>query len=248
MRNLFIQNQLEAKEFPKREFFVLQLVFLVGVVLLFGGTVTHAATPTKATPNAPAVHELAQWVDDHYNRLRSLRTSFTEQYSGMGQHRSESGTMLLAKPGRMRWQYRDNKLFVLDGKYAVSYVPGDAQAQRISAKHLDDARSPLRFLLGHTRLEKELDGLHAVPGPAGTVTLVGVPHGTLSSESSRIEQISLRIQPASGAITRLEVHEIDGSSTTFEFSDMQENVPIRETDFRFTPPSGVTIVDGLPPA
>ena len=75
----------------------------------------------------------------------------------------------------MRWAYADGKLFVLDGKYAVSYTPGDPQAQRVPAKQLDDMRSPLRFLLGHTRLEKELDGLQVSPGPNGTAVLAGTP-------------------------------------------------------------------------
>ncbi len=35
--------------------------------------------------------------------------------------------------------------------------------------------------------------------------------------------------------------------TEFRFSQMQENVPVSDTDFRFTPPAGVTVVQGLPP-
>ena len=73
--------------------------------------------------------------------------------------RTESGTLLLVKPGRMKWEYSSppGKIFLLDGKYAWFYTKGDAQVQRIPAKELDDLRSPLRFLLGHTNLEKEID-------------------------------------------------------------------------------------------
>ena len=83
----------------------------------------------------------------------------------MGMDRSEEGTLLLKKPGRMRWSYAQpaGKVFVLDGKYAWFYTPGDAQAQRIPAKKLDDLRSPLRFLLGHTELAKELDNIAVKP-------------------------------------------------------------------------------------
>ena len=117
-------------------------------------------------------------VDDHYNHLRSLRARYTEHYAGMGMDRTESGTLLLAKPGRMRWAYDTpvGKVFVLDGKYAWSYTPGDAQVERIAAKKLDDLRSPLRFLLGHTQLSKELDGLTVVP-EAGGYRISGVPRG-----------------------------------------------------------------------
>lgn len=193
------------------------------------------------------VHALAARVDAHYNRLRSLRAAFSESYSGMGQHRTERGTLLLAKPGRMRWQYAGGKLFVLDGKVAISYVPGEPQAQRIPARQLDDMRSPLRFLLGHTQLEKELNHLQAAPAPDGTVTLSGTPHAATSPETARVQAIAVRVEPATGAIRGLELREIDGTLTRFDFSGMEENVPVQTDDFRFSPPPGVTVIDGLLP-
>ena len=65
---------------------------------------------------SPADAAILKAVDTHYNRLRSLRTTFTETYDGLGLHKSEAGTLLLSKPGRMRWSYTDpaGKLFVLD--------------------------------------------------------------------------------------------------------------------------------------
>lgn len=197
---------------------------------------------------APDVHALAARVDSHYNHLRSLRAQFTEHYSGMGFHRSETGTLLLQKPGRMRWSYRGGKLFVLDGKYAVSYVPGEPQAQRMAAKQLDDMRSPLRFLLGHTQLEKELVGLRATPGPEGTTILTGAPKYAMGPGDNRVQSLSVRVVPATGAIVGLEVREIDGSSTAFELAGTEENVSTRDADFRFMPPAGVTMIDGVPPA
>lgn len=194
------------------------------------------------------VHTLAARVDAHYNHLSSLRAAFTEHYSGMGQQRSETGTLLLRKPGRMRWTYADGKLFLLDGKYAVSYTPGDPQAQRVPAKQLDDMRSPLRFLLGHTRLEKELDNLQATAGPDGSAVLAGSPHYATSPGDQRVQRIAVSMIPATGAITGLRIQEIDGTTTEFTFRDMQENRPSSEAEFHFTPPAGVSIVDGLPPA
>ncbi len=125
------------------------------------------------------VHDLAQRVDRHYNQLHSLKAQFVENYEGMGRMRTESGTLLLLKPGRMRWDYTKpaGKLFLLDGKYAWFYSNGDRQVQRIGAKQLDDLRSPLRFLLGHTKLEKEIDHLALTAAANGTFTLAGIPHG-----------------------------------------------------------------------
>jgi outer membrane lipoprotein carrier protein len=182
-------------------------------------------------------------VDDHYNHLTSLRGHYTEHYSGMGMDRSEEGTLLLKKPGRMRWSYATpvGKVFVLDGKFAWFYTPGDAQATRVPAKELDDLRSPLRFLLGHTQLRKELDNLAVEPNGSG-FQITGVPKGM----EQRVKLLSIWVTSA-GVIERMRLEEVDGAVTEFAFSDVQENVPVKDSDFAFIPPAGVTVVQGLPP-
>ncbi len=116
------------------------------------------ATAIASAASTPDVHAIAQAVDERYNHLHSLQSDFTEIYRGAGMERTESGTLWLKKPGKMRWQYRSprEKLFLSDGKDAWFYVPGERQVQRTAVKKLDDLRSPLAFLLGKTKLEKEL--------------------------------------------------------------------------------------------
>jgi outer membrane lipoprotein carrier protein len=182
-------------------------------------------------------------VDDHYNHLASLRAHYVEHYSGMGMDRSEEGTLLLKKPGRMRWSYAEpvGKVFVLDGKFAWFYTPGDAQATRVPARELDDLRSPLRFLLGHTQLKKELDNLTVVAEGSG-FQIAGVPKGM----AQRVKLLTLGVT-AAGAIETMRLEEVDGAVTEFSFSGMQENVPVKDADFVFAPPAGVAVVNGLPP-
>ncbi len=168
----------------------------------------------------------------------------------MGQTREEHGTLLLKKPGRMRFSYNSGKLFVLDGKFATGYSPGDPQAQRVPAKQLDDLRSPLRFLLGHTEIEKELDHLTESPAGNNAATLTGTPRYQLGPKDSenRIQSISITADITTGTIAVLKLKEIDGTTTEFRFTDMQENTSAADSDFHFTPPTGVDIVEGIPPA
>jgi outer membrane lipoprotein carrier protein len=202
---------------------------------------TAACAQTPA-PNLTA-QQLAQRVDQYYNRLHSLRTTFTESFHGMGIDREESGTLLLRKPGKMHWSYASppGKTFLLDGKYAWFYTPGDAQVERVSAAQLDDLRSPLRFLLGHTQLQKELDGLTLTQMGSG-LELSGVPKGM----QNRVEKITLGVS-SDGVIHSMKIAEVDGAQTSFTFTDSQGNVPAPDVDFQFHPPAGVPVVDGLPP-
>ena len=184
-------------------------------------------------------------VDEHYNQLRTLQADFTETYRGNGMDRTESGTLWLKKPGKMRWEYRSprDKLFLTDSKDAWFYVPGDRQARKTPVRKLEDLRSPLGLLLGKTRLEKELQGLSFAPDvtpldPANVV-LRGVPKGMVD----RVSQVLIEVTP-SHQISRIQVDEVDGSVTEYRFSGQKENVSIGDDRFRFHPGPGVETIEG----
>jgi outer membrane lipoprotein carrier protein len=187
---------------------------------------------------------VARGTDEHYNQLKTFKTEFTEIYQGPGVSRTESGTLWLKKPGRMRWEYREprEKLFLTDSHTAFFYVPGERQARKTPLRNLDDIRSPLRYLLGKTKLEKELDGLSMAadhkPAKAGDTVLRGVPKGM----KDRISEVLLEISP-SFQIDRIVIREIDGTSTDFFFSNTEENVAVEDKLFRFTPPAGVEVIE-----
>ena len=187
---------------------------------------------------------MAQRVDKHYNQLHSLKAGFTESYEGLGMKRVESGTLLLLKPGRMKWEYTSpaGKLFLLDGEWGWFYSRGDPQIQRVRAKELDDLRSPLRFLLGHTQLEKELNSMTLAAAPGGRFTLSGQPKGL----EERVTRLTLTVM-ADGTINGIEMEETDGALTRFTFSGEAPNVEFPAGTFRFSPPAGVPVVDALPP-
>ena len=203
------------------------------------------ATILAGAPLAPDVKSLAAAVDEHYNHLRSLQAEFTEVYRGSGMERTESGMLWLKKPGKMRWEYRSpkNKLFVSNGKDAWFYVPEDRQARKTEARKLEDIRSPLAFLLGKTKLEKELQGLSLAPDvpplEPGNVVLRGVPQAL----TDRVSEILVEIG-TDHRIARIVIQEVDGALTEYRFADMKENVGIRDDRFQFKPPDGTETVEG----
>ncbi len=157
--------------------------------------------------------------------------------------RTETGTLLMEKPGRMRWDYSSpaGKVFVIDEKYGYSYTPGDAQAERYPAKQLQDFRSPLRFLLGHTRIEKELTDVTLTPEGA-KFRLRGVPKGM----EQKVAEVTLTVT-AKGRIDAIEWKETDGATTEFHLVDEVSNPPLAADTFSFRPPPGVAVVNGMAP-
>ncbi len=221
---------------------------LLAATLLAAPLAAASSTPGAAPPASPQA--FAATIDRHYNALHSLAASFTQQYDGMGMHRSESGSLLLKKPGRlagagqMRWTYSKpaGKLFVLDGKDAYFYTPGQVEIPRVAAKKLDDLRSPLAFLLGHAALAKQLDDIALSSGADGAWTLSGVPRGM----EKRVASLAITAT-ASGVITAMRVEETDGAVNLFHLANEQANPPLPASAFTFIPPPGTHVIEGMPP-
>ena len=234
--NLTIEISGTAQHFELMSIVPSRWNLAAAVLLLLVSPPLHAQTD---------VQTLAAKVDRRYDHMRTLEARFTETYSGAGINRTEGGTLLLKKPGRMRWDYDQPrpKLFLTDGNTAWFYVPGEKQVRRTPVKQLDDLRSPLRYMLGKTKLEKELDGLSPAPDQkplnSGDLVLRGIPHGM----GDRIKQTLLEVTP-DGLISRIVVEERDGSITEFRFLQQKENVEIPDGRFRFTPPPGTEVVAG----
>jgi outer membrane lipoprotein carrier protein len=215
---------------------------MMPVVALLGFSTCAGLAQSGQTPVSAEV--LAGRIDHHYNSLRSLEVQFVQRFEGMGMNRHEAGVLLLKKPGKMRWTYTqpDGKLFVLDGHNGYFYSPGDTEVQKVPVEQLDDMRSPLRLLLGHTQLMKELNGVTITQAADGAYTLTGIPRGL----EKRVTSFSVTASP-DGVIRSMRVEETDGIINSFTFSGEAVNVPAPDASFVFTPSPGVHVVKGMPP-
>jgi outer membrane lipoprotein carrier protein len=197
-----------------------------------------------AKPQSLPIDRLVAIVDARYNSLTTLRANFLEIYTEGNEARTESGVLYLQKPGRMRWDYLQpqHKLFLVDGRNAWVYIDGDQQAERTSLKTFSDLRTPLRFLLGHTNLRRELADLSyggLDPLQPGDVVMRGVPRFL----SDQFSEMLLEITPAYD-ITRIVIRARDGSQTEIRLSNIEANRRLPAGLFRFTPPPGVRVVTG----
>ena len=140
--------------------------------LLTGLVVVWVVAPAFAGDNG--LDTLLKGVEARYNKTKTLQVLFHEDYTPPGRpKRTESGTLVLRKPGKMRWDYEQpkGKLFISDGKFLWLYTPDENRAEKMKLKESDDMRAPLAFLLGKLDFQKEFRNLQAkAEGPDMRVT------------------------------------------------------------------------------
>lgn len=197
-----------------------------------------------AAPAGVSVHRLAGIVDARYNSLHTLSARFTEIFTAPGEHRVESGKLWLRHPGRMRWDYLvpRRKLFLIGRHSAWLWVAGSRTAQRTPLKTSRDLRTPLRFLLGRTHLERELRGLSyggLNPLRRGDWVLRGSPRDM----GGLYREVVIEISPAYN-IRRLVMRQVTGAEVDLRFSHIKANHSLPRGLFHFRPPAGVRVVAG----
>jgi outer membrane lipoprotein carrier protein len=197
-----------------------------------------AAAPANT---ATSPEDLARRVQARHQQVSDLRASFVQRYrSGvLGRSVTERGTLWLKRPGRMLWQYEqpEKKTFVSDGTTFSFYVPADKQVVQ-RAQGGDDGLPGL-LLSGRGELTRDFDvGLEPSPR-AGLQRLRLVPR----KAQPEIERAYLDVDPA-GRILAIEVVDAQGDRSQFEFSDMRENIGLKDELFRFEVPRGVEVVTG----
>ena len=94
----------------------------------------------------PSATDLAQSVQQKYDRVKDFTADFTHTYEGgvLKKKATERGTVKIKKPGRMLWEYTapEKKEFISDGQKVYSYLPQDKQVIVASMPSDDQATTP----------------------------------------------------------------------------------------------------------
>ena len=211
-------------------------------VLLFVSPVwlCFATIVVSAYGANPPLDALFKGVENRYNKAQSLQVFFHESYSAPQRPKTtESGTLRLRKPGRMRWDYTDpaGKLFLSDGKSLYIYTPANKQVEKMKMQESEDMRVPLAFLLGKLNFEKDFQGFQS--RQEGELTwIVAKP----KSENLPYTKVEFAVSP-DFQIRRLQVTGYDRSVTDFAFDQEKINPPLDAKVFRFQLPAGATLVE-----
>jgi outer membrane lipoprotein carrier protein len=191
------------------------------------------------------VNRLIDGLQNRYGKMKGLAADFTQLYhDSSGRQLREQGTLLLKKPGKMRWEYRqpEQKLFLTDGKKVYFYVPAERQVTITTIKEADDPRIPFLFLLGRGDLRKDFTRIEISesesPARAGNVVLELVP----KRANSNYKRIFVEVDPQGIQLYRLVFIDAAGARSDFLLSNYRENFLAGDDQFEFDPPAGVRVL------
>jgi outer membrane lipoprotein carrier protein len=192
--------------------------------------------------DAPA--ELARRVQARYETVRDFSARFEQRYTGGALRRQavERGSVLVKKPGRMRFDYvePERKAFVADGRRLYMHVPADKQVVVSSLPPDDQASTPILFLAGKGNLVRDFT--------VSSTSVAGAPPGTTAirltpkRREGDYEWLTLVVDQSSLAIRMLIAGDSQGGTSSFTFSDLRENVGLQDAQFTFRIPRGTDVI------
>ncbi len=183
---------------------------------------------------------LLKKVETRYNHAKTLQVTFKEDYTPPGKpRRTESGILMLRKPGKMRWDYSQprGKQFISDGKYLWLYTPDQNRAEKTKLKETEDMRAPLAFLLGKLDFDKEFRNIEAKPEGADT-RITAEPKG----DNLPYSAVEFVVAP-DARIREVKVTGFDHSILNFAFDQERVDPKLDGKLFQFQPPPGVELVE-----
>jgi len=206
----------------------------------------RADAPTDSSCRDSAVAALQR----HYEAASDLRADIvqTTRSVALGSDASEQmtskGTVVFAKPGKMRWSYEEPEpsLVVSDGQTLWIYDPTFHEAQKLPATEGYLSGVAIEFLMGKGTLEQDFE-ISALRCGADVAELRLLPR-----KPSSYEKLDVVVNPRTGELLKTTVYFVLGNVTEVAFSNIELNVHPAASLFQFDPPPDVRGIELNEPA
>ncbi len=210
---------------------------------LLGAVLLGVAVPSRAQ-SAPTA------LDRYLASLATLRVEFTQRLTDSRGRALEavSGTLVVQRPGRFRWEVRPagaaadsgyTQLMVADGRNVWFY---DRELEQVTVRAAAGAltATPAMLLSGTVDLRQVFE-VRSAPARAGFDWVVVRP---LRADAEFSEA---RLAFADGELRRMELRDKLGQSAVIDFGRATRNGRIAPEELAFTPPPGADVI-GKPAA
>jgi len=209
-------------------------------LFIFAVFLVPIAVDAQSRPSADA---LARSLQQRYQSIRDFSADFVHTYRGgvLRTLTKEQGTVLVKKPGQMRWQYTspERKEFVSDGRKLYSYFAADNEVRVNDVPPEDQATTPDRFLTGKGDIARDFTASYVDTAIPGALALKLTP----KKPERDYDYLIVTVDPQTLQIRALTTHDSQGGDSTLTFSNLKENRGIPDKEFAFRIPRGATVND-----
>lgn len=207
---------------------------------LWPGLLASSISPTRLP-----LDQFINRVQKSYHDVKAIRADFTQTYDSGGTDRVESGTVVFARGGFMRWDYLvpEKKVFLTNKKEVLLYLPEESQLNRTPVKASEDYRVPFRLLLSRFDLKKVFhkfeDANKAFKHPPQDRVIKAYPK---HAKKLGYENVVIEFDPNLN-IRRLVIAYTNNTVMKFRFSHIDRNPKLSASLFELTPPPGTEIIN-----
>ncbi len=195
----------------------LALLVLMVVCLLMPAAPEARAANGKYAP-------VLRTVETYYNSIRSLQANFTQT----GADGTAHGVIYLAKPGRLRVEYRDRpQLVVADGRWIIYH---DKQMNQVS--YIGHDETPVGLLLRNRLNFNQADVKVTNVDQSRTNTFVTL----IDSDDPAAGKVILNFSNNPVRLVAWTVVDGQGKQTKVTFSNVQLNQGLNPSLFKFRHP------------
>jgi chaperone LolA len=224
------------------------MMYTIPTTLLAAIALLAAPVEVTAGGSDPqeCVDAAVEAIEKHYESVWDLRAAFLQTTrsvalggEGRAGANTSRGTVVFAKPGRMRWSYEEPEpsLVVSDGKTLWLYDPVHAEVQRTSVSGGFLSGAAIQLLIGEGDLRRDFR-VTEVSCAEGAALLELVPRVDATYEKLRV-----LADLESGEVRRTTIFDLVGNVTEVTFDDVRTNQSPADAVFRFEPPEGVEVID-----
>jgi outer membrane lipoprotein carrier protein len=188
--------------------------------------------------HAQTVQEVVTTVENHYSELKDLSSKVVQKnmLKSIGKTQTFEGTLLIKKPGKLRLDYTNGQVILVDGKAALFYSKKSEQMIKKTFTDVEHMNIPVAFLLGAAHIRDDFDVLQ--PDPKAPRTLELLPR----KPGAAMKKLGIETDD-SGRIAVLVIFDKSGNTTDIRFSEIHEGVGLTDKQFAFTPPKGTEIIE-----
>lgn len=187
--------------------------------------------------NAQDSQEIIKKVQSKYENISDARASFTQTLKGNGgKANSSSGVIYIKKANKYRIE-AGGQVIITDGKTSWSYSPRKKQVVVDNYKDDGNTFSPNKFLFNYPEnFYSDLEGEENLGGVQCYVIKL-TPRSGGSVKSAKIW-----IDKNEDMIRKINIITSE-SSNTYTLKDISLDAGLNASEFSFTPPSDVEVID-----